>query len=337
MKNVFSRNGFLDIIKAFCIVFVIITHDAISDSFRLKALFPFWINMAVPVFMIISGYVYAISFEKNNISEIQQAYSPRFLVPKIIRYTVPFVMAFAVEVIGDYIAYKLGVGNFSIKRWVKLFFEGGKGPGSYYYPLMLQFLLFYPLVYFIVKKYDFRGVLLCLLINACFEFFKQMWHCNGEFYRLLLFRYTLVIAFGSWLYQRKKEKNQFLWKSVSFFIGLAFIILYCYIGIKPTIIVYWTSTCFLACLYVLPIAGFLIRKVHITFKPIEFIGRASFNIFLVQMVYFEYAAGVMRIIIPSHFLWLCAHIGICLIAGLLFYWVEQKITKCILQKYKSAQ
>lgn len=59
-----SRNGFLDIIKAFCILFVIITHDSISDSFRLKTLFPFWINMAVPMFMIISGYVYAISFEK---------------------------------------------------------------------------------------------------------------------------------------------------------------------------------------------------------------------------------------------------------------------------------
>lgn len=67
-----KRNTFLDIIKAFCILFVIITHDTISEETRQRFLFNFWIDMAVPLFMIISGYVYAASFERNKISEIGQ-------------------------------------------------------------------------------------------------------------------------------------------------------------------------------------------------------------------------------------------------------------------------
>ena len=96
-----KRNPFLDIIKAFCILFVIITHDQISDAFRLRAFFPFCINMAVPMFMIISGYVYAASFDRNSISKIEDAYTLKFLLPKFIRYTVPFLMMFVVEIVGE--------------------------------------------------------------------------------------------------------------------------------------------------------------------------------------------------------------------------------------------
>ena len=290
--------------------------------------------MAVPMFMIISGYVYAISFEKNDIVALRQAYSLTFIIPKFIRYTIPFVMAFCVETIGELLLSARGIRNFSIKHWINIFFEGGRGPGSYYYPILLQFLLFYPVIYFIIRKFAFKGLLFCLLLNALFEFFQRMWHCNGEFYRLLLFRYTLVIAFGSWLWQWRQEKIHSLWKVISFFTGVVFILLYCYIKLSPKIIIYWTSTCFVACLYLLPIASFLIRKVHISCRPAELLGKASFNIFLVQMVYFTYAVGFVRKLVQAHFVQLCAHIGICVVAGLLFFFVEQKLTGFVLARYK---
>ena len=185
---------------------------------------------------------------------------------------------------------------------IVIFFQGGNGPGSYYYPIMLQFLLFYPVVYFVIRKYAFKGLFFCFVLNAAFEFFQRVWGCNGEFYRMLLFRYTFVIAFGSYLWQCKKEKIALRWKIGAFIVGVAFIIAFCYFKLQPKIIIYWTSTCFLACLYLLPIADFLICRVHCSFKPAELVGKASFNIFLTQMVYFVYGVGFVRKIIPNHIL-----------------------------------
>ena len=64
----------IDILKGICSIFVIITHYNWQETERLKFLFPFWIDMAVPVFMIISGYLYAKSYKKKEISNIGSAY-----------------------------------------------------------------------------------------------------------------------------------------------------------------------------------------------------------------------------------------------------------------------
>ena len=67
MSNKSNRNHFIDLLKGICIVFVIVTHFNWSDDEKLTYYFPYWLNMAVPLFMIISGYVYAFSYRKNKI------------------------------------------------------------------------------------------------------------------------------------------------------------------------------------------------------------------------------------------------------------------------------
>jgi fucose 4-O-acetylase-like acetyltransferase len=51
------RNSMIDILKGIGMVLVIITHYNWSNSEKLNYLFPFWVSPAVPVFIIISGYV----------------------------------------------------------------------------------------------------------------------------------------------------------------------------------------------------------------------------------------------------------------------------------------
>lgn len=94
-----ERNHSLDIYKGVCILLVILTHFNWTASERLKYLFPFWVNMAVPMFMIISGYVYSLSFEKHKINTISKAYSLNNLLNKFIRYTVPFLLVFVIEMV----------------------------------------------------------------------------------------------------------------------------------------------------------------------------------------------------------------------------------------------
>ena len=65
-----KRNHFVDVLKGICIIFVIFTHASWTDEQRVKLLFPFWIDMAVPFFMLVSGYVYTKSFQKNGIETL---------------------------------------------------------------------------------------------------------------------------------------------------------------------------------------------------------------------------------------------------------------------------
>lgn len=49
-----SRNNTLDILKGIAIISIIITHFAWTASQRMNILFPYYINMAVPIFMFVS-------------------------------------------------------------------------------------------------------------------------------------------------------------------------------------------------------------------------------------------------------------------------------------------
>ena len=92
------RNHFIDILKGICIIFVIISHFSWTAEERLKYLFPFWIDMAVPVFMIISGYVYSFSYKRNSINRLEDAYLMKNTLSKIVRYTVPFIITYSIEI-----------------------------------------------------------------------------------------------------------------------------------------------------------------------------------------------------------------------------------------------
>ncbi len=59
-----QRIEFLDYLKAVCVIMVIITHYGWED--KTSPFFTMLINMAVPVFMIVSGYNFAMSNRKKQ-------------------------------------------------------------------------------------------------------------------------------------------------------------------------------------------------------------------------------------------------------------------------------
>lgn len=330
-----TRLNYFDVIKGICIIAIIITHISWTDTERLTLGFPFWIDMAVPVFMIISGYMSSLSYERNSIASLCDAYSFAFLGRKIIRYTIPFLIAFCIE-----ISYFLCAGE-----TYRIFKGGGLlwmvtvggywGPGSYYYPLMLQFIFVFPPIYFFIRENPKKGLIYALILNALYELAQRMYLLNEETYRLLLFRYTLLIAFGCYL---QKEGKIYIKKLVvSFLVGIIFIIVVCYTAYEPYIIIYWTKTSFMAAFYIMPIFYCLVNMKYvknIKCKLLELCGRASYNIFLTQMVYYcTFLPGYMQ-----------AHIGkmavvfntiICLVVGTLFYFMEKPLTTWVVKKTES--
>lgn len=322
-----GRNSALDILKGICILCVIITHLEWTDAQRLRFAFPFWISMAVPVFLIITGYLYALSFERRGIHSFRAAYSPSNIIPKVIRYTFPFLFIFVAE----YVYKSLLIGfNKSILAILSGFIKGGYGSGSYYYPLLLQFIILFPIVYFVIKKFLAKGCFFFLAVNILYEIVKYYGGMSEKTYRILIFRFLFVIAFGCYVGIKKLNIKKPL-MIVSSAVGIAYIIIALYLHKGPPFINYKIYVSVFNVLYILPIV--LLFNKGIKCKPIELIGKASYNIFLVQSLYYFVLAKT-----PGRFfelnmpLQILISIGICCAAGTLYYLVEKPVTDRLIKK-----
>ena len=89
--------------------------------------------MAVPCFLLISGYVWSLSFQKRGIDSCEKAYGRARLVEQIARYTVPYTIAFAAEwiVFRVFKIYTVGIRKYGILAFLFDFLRGGVGRGSY--------------------------------------------------------------------------------------------------------------------------------------------------------------------------------------------------------------
>ena len=324
-----ERKKILDYIKGIAVLFVIITHYHWEADARKNLLFPYWIDMAVPVFMIISGYVASMSYSRKKVMSLNQAYQWKEIIHKIFRYTFPFLIAYGLELIGE--LYLRGIEGAG--KWVFNFFRGGYGPGSYYYPVMIQFVFLFPLVYFLIKKLDFAGVLLCGFGNFFYEILQRLYFVSEGCYRLLIFRYLLLIGFGCYLYCGY-TKPKLIVNALSFVLGISFIYLVSYTEYEPKLIIYWTGTSFLAALYVMPLffmgggtVDLNIQSNAILYRLLGFMGKASYNIFLVQMVYYQYFVSFIYSLGLGIFMELGINIAVCVVIGSVFYRLENLFIK----------
>ena len=222
-----------------------------------------------------------------------------------------------------------GQGQADIAGIIAAFLYGGRGPGGYYFPVMIQFIFMYPIIYFIIRKYEFKGVIICGFINFAYELLKWGYGMTEGCYRLLSFRYILVIAFGCYL-SLGKFKSSWRACTLSIVCGALFIVLVRYFNHVPKIIAFWTGTSFIAVLYIMPIVAWLLKKHLFTCKFLEVVGKASFDIFLCQKVYFLYMeCGHSIGNISNHGLQIIFNIVICTIFGICFYYVESQLTRGI--------
>ena len=286
--------------------------------------------------MLLSGYFFAKgaernidAFEKTSLSKYM-----RGIWSQLVRLLVPYLLAFAVEMIG--IALYRVVFHVSMlpndMSVLQLFLLGGRGPGSYYIPVMVQFCFLAPVLHRLIRRYPVKGLVISFTINLAMEILKTVINMDSELWRVLIFRYIFVIAAGMF-YQTCKKKIPLPYFISASVIGAVYLTLTMYFGIVPNVFIEWTDTNLIAVFWILTPMYFLIRnESDIKSKVlhgISKIGRASWDVFLVQMVYYYLCESIIARHVPIFAVRLVVNVVICVFVGLLFYRVEQPITsKC---------
>ncbi len=314
---------FINILKAIAIILVLITHNGFSLTFRENIFFTYFINMAVPLFILITGFNYSLSFSKiNNINFVKILKS---LFRKFKRLTIPFFIILLIE-------WYLNLSNIRFHHFTTAFINGGVGPGSYYYPVMVQFIILFPFIYLLLKKYKEKGVAIIFIIQFLADSIFYLTDINPNLHRVLCLRYIFLVSLGCYLGLKKEKINSNALLLMEM-IGINFLtILLCSNSEQAYVpFTLWSGSSLLVSFYIFPIFAYIyynynIYSTNIFVKFISDIGRATWHIFLVQMIYFlviqDYLTLPLKYTIP-----ISLFVNITL--GWIFYKVEKQVSFCI--------
>lgn len=324
-----ERKLYIDILKIVAIILIIITHDSWALDNSELLIFPLVIDMAVPIFMIVSGYNYA----NGNHLCLKEEYKALGMRKRLNRILLPFFLVFFSMVL------LLIIVKNEKYTFVSLLIDlvkGGYGPGAYYTPIMVQFILFVPLIWYIYKKYT---ILAIFLVNLLFEVIYTVMQLDEKLYQFLLLRYVFFIALGFEMKTREKEGRKRYCEIFLFIIGIFYLVGSKYLY-EPIVFRRWTTTSMISGFYIWPclLAGqrfFEGREVAGRLKDILTIcSNATFHIYLVQMMY--YYIGVSRVFgaIPASIRIIC-NVLICVSGGVFFYWIMNNVQKALARRKKN--
>ena len=141
---------------------------------------------------------------------------------------------------------------------------------------------------------------------------------------MLLYVYNLHLFLQK--HQNQITKKEYI---AGFVTGLVYIVVFRYLGFVPVVTTKWTKTSFIACMYIMPVFAFMVKNCRFRCRPLEMLGKASFNIFLTQMIYYL-AAGSFYRRIPGRMMQLLVSVGLSTVCGVIFYMAETPVSKRIL-------
>ena len=286
--------------------------------------------MAVPAFMVITGYVNAMVFQHKGMT-LKDAYRPREILGKWMRFLIPFTVVLIIQILA-----KVVMGQrLTAIRIIKSFLgSGGLGPGAFYFPIMIQVVIIFPLIWFVIGKYKSYGLSGVFLANILFEIAKTFIGTPESVYRICALRYVFILDYGCYLFIcRDKIISQRKYPyCVVGCVGIVYLIAFQYLSVECVFVPSgWISTFVIGTLYITPFMLFLMRPNRLHCAPIELLGKASFNILLAQMVYYWGPADIIYKIIPGTALQLTISIVLCCVVGVIFYKIESPLTKRIVK------
>ena len=285
-KIEFSKIGHdlsLDFVKGVCILLVILNHST-GLTFHQDSWFFLWGYPAVPLFLLIQVYhSYKKEFDGIHINWLRiwrRAFS-QFLFVQTLLFT--------------YVVISQPTRSLH-SIFMAAFYWGGRGPGSYYPWIYIQFAILLPCLRPLFRSIGDKTLLILFLgLSIGSELLCHYTHMSDWVYRLLFLRYIFLIFLGYQMVVRGIVLNMV---TVSLSV-ISLIAVYCFVILK----VNWTPfffnsnewpTCHWICyFYIAYPLFFLLCKFFYWLPPNSVIenafckmGRHSYAIFIFQLFYF---------------------------------------------------
>jgi peptidoglycan/LPS O-acetylase OafA/YrhL len=325
MKQHFQQ---IDIVKGLAMVAVLLLHSLTREELvESYAIFHIW--QAVPLFMVTMGLNLGLSYSSKTL-HFHHLYTAHYFQKKGLRILLPLLLMYGIALVAGYTwqslfgadVYTLGWENFIGVLPVS-------GKGNYFITLLLQSVLFLPLIGYCYYRWPLRTALILVLLEIVFlltayriAYFQE----DRYLYDAAFFRYLSAIALGLWLSTTiSSEKHKGKWFLV--LIALAsgvYLYWQLYQGLLlPHIRPEWQAQLVLT----FPYAALLVYLFLLLFPQqsdnkvlgvMAETGKASYHIFLVQVLYF----GLVPQDANTYL-----NLTICLLAGFLFFYAETALAK----------
>ena len=183
--NTIGYDGFIDFIKAYAILCVLLGHT--FEPYLDRIGYGVWAGMQVPLFILIQVFH---CYKKENVTFKFRKVLNRVMIPF-------FIMEFFTFLIAYYI------GGYDFRTLIRSALCGGYGPGSYFPWVYFQVAILLPLFAYILNSFN-KNVSLIIFIVICegFEVIFSFIGLSESLYRLLAIRYVFLFYLG-WLWVKE--------------------------------------------------------------------------------------------------------------------------------------
>ena len=274
---------FIDFLKGFCIICVILNHS-MSESLIRQTAYYFWGVSAVPLFILIQifhGYKKGIDCCHVNYYKIWH----RVLQPYLLCQLVIFMFLC--------INYRLATPDSITQLALNMVKSGGYGPGAYYPWIYAEIAIILPFTTILFRIRNMASCLVFILLSQVIETLCVLLHLPDIAYRLLFFRYSFLSYLG---YLLATKGFHITWKTITLAIICLAVSTYIvyekpdtyplfYPFVNP--VTHWFCYIYIAFL-LLPLLRYVYQLLPMNkLKGILLkIGQYSYEIFLFQMAYF---------------------------------------------------
>ena len=285
----------INILKSIAIMFVLILHS-INSNFERSIYTVFHIHQAIPIFMVLFGLNLSLSFRKKGI--FKKIYPEKYFNKKLKRFVIPYLITYLCVIIIVKIFFPNL--NFNI-RYFLFGFSFISGYGNYFILILFQSIFIIPIIYHYYKKNPKLTIIICFIINFCYQYSYSFIQSNGIFYisiligyyRRLVFNYIAYIVLGIWIsdkYNNQKisiffKENKRLLPVI--LISISYLFFYYIILNRYSFQNIFIISIGYTMLIVLFGLRFLPNEIKGNLQKLfNYIGKCSYHIYLVQMVFF---------------------------------------------------
>lgn len=233
---------------------------------------------AVSMFLILWGLNYGMSFKRRGYSQKGTMYPREYVIRQLKRLGLPFIIAFIAAAI---------VGG-DKTRWNRYLLLGRlpiAGPGNYFVSLVIQLAIIFPILYRLYKKYPRLMVMGGFMVEAGWQWWTGNRPAPTMYY--WIWGYFSAVVLGLWLSDDYEMRQRNWW-----LLGLAGVSLGLLIIAGPRVYLpAWPTQSVMSIFYP---AGLIVLGIKYLpqvasgwlYKYLIKLGQASYQIFLVQIIYF---------------------------------------------------